>query len=104
MIRHTEDMAISLTELAEMLAQYDGKSIYIVGDGYAVTHKALSAAGINLCETPALLREENAYSVAKIAVKLHADGKTTDDLQHLPTYLRVPQAERERLERLANTK
>ena len=51
-----------------------------------------------------LLRDENAYSVAKVAVKLHSEGKTTNDIAHLPTYLRVPQAERERLERLNNNK
>ena len=87
-----------------MLDSYASESIYIVGDGYAVAHKTLSAMGIRLKETPILLRDENAYSVAKVAARLHAKGETTDDLQHLPTYLRVPQAERERLERLNNEK
>ena len=100
MKRLTEDMAISLTELAERLKDFDGMPIYVVGDGYAVARKALTASGISIAETPVLLREENAYSVARVAVKLHAEGKTTNDLQHLPTYLRVPQAERERLEKL----
>ncbi len=100
MKRLTEDMAISLTELRDRLKDFEGMPIYVVGDGYAVAHKALTASGISLSETPVLLREENAYSVAKVAAKLHAEGKTTNDLQHLPTYLRVPQAERERLEKL----
>lgn len=103
-IRHTEDMAISIAELGERLKAFDGKSIYLVGDGYSVAYKALSSLGIALKETPVLLREENAYSVAKVASKLHTEGKVTDDLKHLPTYLRVPQAERERLERLNNEK
>ena len=102
MIRRTEDMAISISELGEMLKSYEDKSIYLAGDGYNVATKTLAAMGITLRETPVLLREENAYSVAKIANKLYSEGKTTDDLQHLPTYLRVPQAERERLERLKN--
>lgn len=102
MTRKTEDMAISISELAERLKAFDGRNIYVVGDGYAVAHRELTRLGIKLSETPPLLREENAYSVAKIAVKLHSEGKTTSDLQHLPTYLRVPQAERERLERLKN--
>ena len=102
MIRHTEDLAISTAELAEMLKNFDGKRIYAVGDGYDVALKALTAAGVNLSKTPPILREENAYSVARIAARLHAAGKATGDLQHLPTYLRVPQAERERLERLKN--
>ena len=102
MIRHTEDMAISTTELAERLKAFNGKRIYVVGDGYDVAERELTKNGISLSETPVLLRLENAYSVAKTALKLHAEGKTTNDLQHLPTYLRVPQAERERLERLKN--
>ncbi|MBE6536621.1 MAG: tRNA (adenosine(37)-N6)-threonylcarbamoyltransferase complex dimerization subunit type 1 TsaB [Ruminococcaceae bacterium] len=104
MLRHTEDMAISTDELAERLKEFEGRKIYVVGDGYAVAKKNLAASGIELCETPVLLRDENAYSVAKIALRLHNEGKTVSDLQHLPTYLRVPQAERERLERLKNEK
>lgn len=103
-IRHTEDMAISITELADMLKKYEGRAIYVVGDGYSVAVSALTKLGIKICETPELLRDENAYSVAKVAVKLHSEGKTTNDIAHLPTYLRVPQAERERLERLNNNK
>ena len=104
MTRITEDMAISISELADMLKKYEGRSIYVVGDGYSVAVAELTRLGVALCETPVLLREENAYSVARVAVKLHAAGKTVSDISHLPTYLRVPQAERERLERLNNNK
>ena len=51
--------------------------------------------------TPELLITENAYSVAKIAVRKYENGEYTTDLEIAPTYLRMPQAERERLERLA---
>ena len=102
MKRLTDDLAISISELKDMLEMYEGKDIYIVGDGYDVAHRELTKLGIKLCVTPDILREENAYSVAKVALKLHTEGKTTDDIAHLPTYLRVPQAERERLERLKN--
>lgn len=102
MIRHTEDLAISTAELAERLKEFDGQHIYVVGDGYDVAMRALKNAGIGVCETAPLLRDENAYSVARVAIRQYAEGKVTDDLQHLPTYLRVPQAERERLERLKN--
>ena len=102
MIRHTEDLAISISELAERLKAFGGRRIYAVGDGYEVAVKNLTVLGVELSETPPLVRDENAYSVARVAVRLHGEGKTTNDLQHLPTYLRVPQAERERLERLQN--
>lgn len=103
MIRHTEDLAISISELSEMLLQYKGKSIYVVGDGYNVAHRELKKLGVELCETPTLLRDENAFSVARVGYKQYLDGKACDDKEHLPTYLRVPQAERERLERLNNS-
>jgi tRNA threonylcarbamoyladenosine biosynthesis protein TsaB len=102
MIRHTEDMAISISDLAERLKEFEGKPIYIVGDGYEVASRELANAGIKLSVTPRLLRDQNAFSVAKVATKLHNEGKTTDDIAHLPTYLRIPQAERERLQKENN--
>lgn len=101
--RLCEDMAISLSELAKMLCEYSGKRrIYLVGDGYGVAKKALSESGIELSETPELLKCENAYSVARVAVRLYSAGAAVSDKELSPTYLRVPQAERERLERLKN--
>ncbi len=97
--RLTEDLAIPIKELADILKSHDGNDIYIVGDGYGIAVKELSALGIKLRETPALLINQNAYSVAKVAYKLYLSGKATDDINHLPSYLRVPQAERERKER-----
>ena len=104
MIRRTEDMAISISELANMLSEFEGKPIYIVGDGYDVATRELTELGVALSVTPLILRNQNAFSVAKVAVRLHNAGKTTDDIAHLPTYLRIPQAERERLERQNNNK
>ncbi len=100
--RLTEDRAISLSELADELAAYSGKDIYLSGDGYAVAKKALSELGIAVKETPELLVNENAYSVAKIAYRKYLNNEFTDDASVLPTYLRVPQAERERIEREKN--
>ena len=100
LIKKSDDLAISTNELADMLRKYKNKNIYIVGDGYDVAHRELLKLGIKLSTTPEAIILESAYSVAKVAVRLHEEGKTTDDLSHLPTYLRVPQAERERLERI----
>lgn len=98
--RLCEDRAISLTELAEELEKYKDMPIYLSGDGYEVAYRALSECGITLCATPELLICENAYSIAKIGLRKYLAGDYTDDLGINPTYLRVPQAERERLERL----
>ena len=102
--RETPDMAIALTELAERLSAYPCQKIYLVGDGYEGSHRALSELGIRLEATPALLISENAASVAIVAERQAMEGKTLSDTEIAPTYLRVPQAERERLEREAMKK
>ncbi len=104
LIRLTEDRAIALTELAEELRQYEGEDIYISGDGYSVARNALTKAGIRLSETPELLILENAASVAKVALRKHENGEAVNDEVLSPVYLRMPQAERERLEREAAKK
>ena len=98
--RITEDIAIPISELYELLNKYEGKKIYLVGDGYDVTHKALSSLGLSeLSDTPKLLRLQNAASVGRLAARKLREGKYTDDEKLSPVYLRMPQAERERLER-----
>ena len=98
--RITEDMAIPISELYELLNKYEDKKIYLVGDGYDVTHKALSSLGLSgLSDTPKLLRLQNAASVGRLAARKLREGKYTDDEKLSPVYLRMPQAERERLER-----
>ena len=96
----TSDRAIAISELADELKEYS-EPIYLVGDGYEVAKRGLEAAGVKVQNTPKLLITENAYSVALVAKRKHENGEATTDLEIAPTYLRMPQAERERLERLA---
>ena len=96
----TSDRAIAISELADELKEYS-EPIYLVGDGYEVAKHGLEAAGVKVQNTPKLLITENAYSVALVAKRKHESGEATTDLEIAPTYLRMPQAERERLERLA---
>ena len=95
----TPDRAIAISELAEELKAFD-EPIYLVGDGYDVAKRGLEAAGITVKNTPTLLITENAYSVALVAQSKFESGESGTDLEIAPTYLRMPQAERERLERL----
>ena len=98
--RICDDTAIACTTLAEMLRAYEGESIYLVGDGYDVAYKILTESGVKICPTPRLLINENAYSVARVALEKFKRGEAVSDTEITPTYLRMPQAERERLERL----
>ena len=97
--RLTPDRAISLEDLKQEILEYGDIDVYLSGDGYDVAYKALSNSKIKLKNTPPLLISENAYSCAMIALKKYKQGEYTSDISLLPTYLRLPQAERERLER-----
>jgi tRNA threonylcarbamoyladenosine biosynthesis protein TsaB len=101
--RLTPDRAISAEELASELIS-SGEDIYITGDGYATAHALLSTLGVVLRETPYLLRSQNAVSIARTASRMYARGECIGEGELQPTYLRLPQAERERLEREGGTK
>ncbi len=97
--RLTEDMAISLDSLCELLRAHEGEPIYVVGDGADIARAALIEAGISVRTTPRVLINENAASCAAVALRQYESGGYVSDLELAPTYLRLPQAERERLER-----
>ncbi len=97
--RITEDRAISAEDLERELEGYADRKIYLCGDGYEIARKMLKNE--NICETPSEKVFQNGESVAKVALSEYKKGNFTDDRGIAPRYLRVPQAERERLERLA---
>ena len=97
--RLTPDRAIAIDALADALSAYKGENIYLVGDGYDISFNALTSLDVSLCQTPRALRNERADACAFVAKRLLEEGKAVSDSQLSPTYLRVPQAERERLER-----
>ncbi len=100
LVRLTEDRAIPLKELeTELKEKYAKKSVYLCGDGFELTSKSID---VDFAYTPVLLREQNAYSVSSVALNKYKNNPENDysDRNIKPVYLRVPQAERERLERL----
>ena len=94
------DRAIALTELDKELA--GETTIRLCGDGYELAVSALMQA--SLTPTPSFLIPQNAGSVARCALRAYQTGKSGTDSSLKPTYLRLPQAERERKERLAAQK
>ena len=94
-VRLTEDRAISLEELAEELGSYDWPA-FLVGDGAEMSYDYLTARGVECTLAPENLRMQSAWGVGMAA--LDKESGTADSL--LPVYLRLSQAERERLERL----
>ena len=94
------DRAIALTELDKELA--GETTVRLCGDGYELAVSALTQA--SLTPTPSFLIPQNAESVARCALRAYQTGKSGTDSSLKPTYLRLPQAERERKERLAAQK
>ena len=94
------DRAIALTELDKELA--GETTVRLCGDGYELAVSALTQA--SLTPTPSFLIPQNAGSVARCALRAYQTGKSGTDISLKPTYLRLPQAERERKERLAAQK
>ncbi len=94
------DRAIALTELDKELA--GETTVRLCGDGYELAVSALTQA--SLTPTPPFLIPQNAGSVARCALRAYQTGKSGTDSSLKPTYLRLPQAERERKERLAAQK
>ena len=94
MKRITEDDAISLDNLCEILKQYD-KKIVLIGDGADITYNYLNGKINNLYKASPIFKYQRASSVALIAEKLIAEEKTTSASELVPAYLRLSQAERE---------
>ncbi len=102
--RLTEDMALPIDELYEMLLEYTDRPIYLVGDGYKGARERLVELGLPVQVTPEGLIRESGYSVARVALRMYEMGLSVPERELAPTYLRMPQAERERLERLSADK
>ena len=99
--RVCDDRAISLEELKMELEHIDGP-IYLVGDGAELTHKTLSGDIPNLILPPEHRRQQRASGVALAAIEAMNRGESADGASLQPNYLRLSQAERERLERMQN--
>ena len=92
--RIAPDRAISLEELGKELEVLSGP-VFLVGDGSHVTHKALPDTVL----PPEHRLHQRASGVALVAAERIAAGESCDGAALTPSYLRLSQAERERLER-----
>ena len=97
--RVSEDRAIALEELKTDLEHIDGP-IYLVGDGAMLTHRTLSGQIENLILPPEHRLQQRASGVALAAVEAINRGEAGDGAALQPNYLRLSQAERERLEKM----
>lgn len=94
--RMTEDMAISLDELRNLLEKTENKKI-LVGDGAAMCYNELQGRVSGLILMPEHLRMQRASGTALAAWLRLSDGERPDGGTLVPNYLRLSQAERERM-------
>lgn len=93
--RLSPDEAKSGEEIAASLAAYP--HVTLVGDGAAVALPFFDGLPVELC--PEENRLADGESVGLVAYAMYRAGRTVSDADFAPVYLRLPQAERERLEK-----
>lgn len=92
--RLREDRAVSLEEAAADVGEMDGP-MTIVGDGAGLCFDFLTARGVECRLAPVHLRQQSAVGVAMAAWRRRGENLSAQELT--PVYLRLSQAERERL-------
>lgn len=97
MTRLSDDDAISLDALAEMLKNYTDKKIILIGDGADISYKFLEDKVDGISKASPKIKYQSASSVALIAEQmlLNNDDRGTTPAELVPSYLRLSQAERE---------
>ena len=99
LIRLTEDRAMGLDELAaEVRAAAAPQAL--VGDGAHLVRAALEGQGLPCALVPPHLLYQTAWGVARCALELARGGGLISAAAMAPSYHRLSQAERERLERM----
>ena len=99
--RISEDRAIALADLKTELEHLDGP-VFLVGDGSDLTFSTLKDAIPSLVLPPEHRMHQRASGVALAAAKKIAAGDSGDAASMTPNYLRLSQAERERMEKQKN--
>jgi len=96
LVRLCPDRAISLEELASEIKN-DKKMYFLLGDGAELCYNYLQEISLSAILAPQHTRLQNAWGVCMAA----AGKEFTDPGDVVPNYLRLSQAERERLARLS---
>ncbi len=96
-----DQMAVPMETVIEKLNQY-GETVTFLGDGVPVFHELIAEKmTVPYSFAPAHVNKQRAAAVAALGEIYYRQGKTETAMEHVPDYLRVSQAERERAEREA---
>ena len=96
-----DQMAVPMETVIEKLNQY-GEAVTFLGDGVPVFHELIAEKmTVPYSFAPVHVNKQRAAAVAALGEIYYRQGKTETAMEHVPDYLRVSQAERERAEREA---
>lgn len=91
--------AVDFNEIAADINE-KGESVTFLGDGVPVFEKTIvDTVKVPYRFAPAHLNRQHASSVATLGMQYYRDGECEPAADHRPEYLRLSQAERERLEK-----
>lgn len=94
-----EQWAAPIEELLEELNQR-GEMVTFLGDGVPVFRELIAEKlQVPYSFAPAHINKQRAAAVAALGSIYYKEGRTETAMEHIPEYLRVSQAERERAER-----
>lgn len=89
-------------DLSDVLAKVNknGRSVVFLGDGVPVfSEQIIRNCSVPYTFAPAHMNRQRAASVCALGAVYYLEGRTESAAEHRPEYLRMSQAERERLER-----
>ena len=94
-----QQWASPMTELIEELNKL-GESVTFLGDGVPVFRSMIEGKlQVPYSFAPAHVNKQRAAAVGTLGMIYYKEGRTETAMEHVPEYLRVSQAERERAER-----
>lgn len=93
-----EQCAVGIDEIVEQVNAY-GQAVTFLGDGAAVFAPYINEhCRVPYTFAPAHLNKQRASAVAVLAMEYYRAGRIQTAAEHRPEYLRMSQAERERME------
>ena len=100
LVRLTEDRVMLLPELlSELQEKYPTCPIFFPGDAHEKAKARAKEAGLCAPDLAEEKRLPSGAAVARLGYRVYLDGGCVSGEELAPVYLRLPQAERERLER-----
>lgn len=99
-----EQCAVGIEEIIEIINQ-ENRPVVFLGDGVPVFREFIQEnCRVPFCFAPAHMSKQRGAAVAALALLYYQEGKIQTAAEHRPDYLRLSQAERERLAQEQNSR